>query len=57
MRSDWTYWGRYVAEFSGRHNIRDRDTVEQMAAITLGMVGRRLKYADLISEPSAQAGI
>ena len=40
---------RYVAEFSGRHNIRDKDTVEQMAAITLGMVGRRLKYVDLIS--------
>ena len=41
---------RYVNEFSGRRNIRNRDTVKQMAAITLGMVGRRLRYADLISE-------
>ena len=40
---------RYVAEFSGRHNIRDRDTVEQMAIISRAMVGRRLKYADLIA--------
>ena len=39
---------RYVAEFSGRHNIRDRDTLEQMAIISRAMVGRRLKYADLI---------
>ena len=32
---------RYVNEFCGRHNIRDLDTVDQMAEITLGMVGRR----------------
>ncbi len=40
---------RYVAEFAGRHNIRDRDTIEQMAIISRSMVGRRLKYADLIA--------
>ena len=40
---------RYVAEFAGRHNIRDRDTIEQMAVVSRGMVGRRLKYADLIA--------
>ena len=38
---------RYVNEFCGRHNIRDLDTMDQMAAVTLGMVGRRLRYADL----------
>ena len=40
---------RYVQEFAGRHNIRDRDTLEQMVIVTRGMVGKRLKYADLIS--------
>ena len=40
---------RYVAEFEGRHNIRDRDTLDQMAVISRAMVGRRLRYADLIA--------
>ena len=40
---------RYVNEFCGRHNIRDLDTVDQMAGVTLGMVGRRLRYTDLIA--------
>ena len=39
---------RYVNEFSGRHNIRDRDTITQMALISRGMVGKRLRYADLV---------
>ena len=39
---------RYVAEFAGRHNIRDKDTVEQMQHIFAGMVGKRLMYRDLI---------
>ena len=40
---------RYVAEFAGHHNIRDRDTLEQMAIIPWAVVGKRLKYADLIA--------
>lgn len=40
---------RYVNEFSGRHNIRDLDTLDQMVAIVVGLVGKRLKYADLVS--------
>ena len=40
---------RYVDEFSGRHNIRKADTIDQMAAMVLGMDGKRLKYSDLIS--------
>ena len=44
---------RYVNEFSGRHNIRDEDAVVQMAAVVGGMVGRRLKYADLIAPKPA----
>ena len=39
---------RYVGEFEGRHNARPMDTAEQMAEIVRGMIGKRLRYADLI---------
>ena len=38
---------RYVNEFSGRHNVRCRDTIDQMTAIVRGLEGRRLRKADL----------
>ena len=41
---------RYINEFAGRHNIRDLDTIAQMAFIVLSMVGKRLKYKDLIAD-------
>ena len=50
---------RYVNEFSGRHNVRSRDTLEQMSAIARGFTGKRLRLADLIATPDAtvpQAG-
>ena len=40
---------RYVSEFAGRHNIRDLDTVTQMAIISRGMVGKHLPYAELVA--------
>ena len=39
---------RYVDQFTGRHNVRDLDTIRQMAMVTEGMAGKRLKYRDLI---------
>ena len=39
---------RYVSEFAGRHNIRALDTLQQMTFIVLAMVGKRLKYKDLV---------
>ena len=39
---------RYVTEFAGRNNIRTLDTIMQMENIVRGMVGKRLKYGDLI---------
>ncbi len=39
--------GRYVNEFSGRHNVRDADTLVQMAWIAQRMMGKRLKYKEL----------
>ena len=40
---------RYVSEFAAKHNIRDRDTIDQMNAVVAGMVGKRLMYRDLTS--------
>ena len=40
---------RYVAEFSGRHNIREADTADMMAIIARRSVGKRLRYRDLIA--------
>ena len=40
---------RYVQEFAGRHNVRPLDTVVQMQKVFTGMVGKRLRYTDLIS--------
>ncbi len=39
---------RYVREFSGRHNQRLSDTLDQMAFVVAGMVGKRLRYKDLV---------
>ena len=38
---------RYVNEFSGRHNSRPLDTIDQMSAMVNGMKGKRLRYFDL----------
>ena len=35
---------RYVQEFTGRNNIRDMDTLDQMAALARRFAGRRLTY-------------
>ena len=42
--------GRYVAEFTGRHNDRPADTVEQVRHLAQGMAGKRLRYRDLIAK-------
>lgn len=40
---------RYVHEFTARHNMRHLDTADQMAHIAGLMVGRRIRYRDLIA--------
>ena len=47
--SPW-HLDRYVSEFTGRHNARNTDTLDQMTAIVRGMDGKRLRYADLIAD-------
>ena len=42
---------RYVREFSGRHNMREADTLEQMALVAHGLLNKQLRYQDLI-EPT-----
>ena len=39
---------RYVGEFEGRHNDRPLNTIDQMTILAQGMMGRRLRYIDLI---------
>ena len=41
---------RYVTEFSGRHNDRSADTADQMVHMAQGMVGKRLRYRDLVAD-------
>ena len=41
---------RYVNEFAGRHNIRNRDTVDQMAAVVAAMAGKRIGYRELVAD-------
>ena len=38
---------RYIQEFTGRHNIRGLDTIQQMTLIAKGLDQKRLKYLDL----------
>ena len=39
--------GRYVNEFSGRHNERPLDTIEQMSRVALRMSHKRMTYSQL----------
>lgn len=40
---------RYVREFTGRNNISDMDTLDQTAFLARAIVGKRLRYADLVA--------
>ena len=39
---------RYIGEFAGRHNMRNKDTLDQMAHVIGRMNGKRLRYKDLV---------
>ena len=41
---------RYVNEFSGRHNDRSADTIDQMQSVVVEMVGKRLMYRDFVAD-------
>ncbi|MDE0704321.1 MAG: IS1595 family transposase [Rhodospirillaceae bacterium] len=41
---------RYIGEAAGQHNLREADTIDIMAHMARGIIGRRLRYADLIAD-------
>lgn len=41
---------RDINEFSGRHNVRNADTADQMVGMAWGMVRKRLRYRDLVAD-------
>ena len=47
---------RYVQEFSGRNNLRDEDTLSQMALVVRGFEGKRLTYRQLIEPNGLPSG-
>ena len=47
---------RYVQEFAGRHNIREQDTIDQLASLAKGMNGKRLTYKQLIADNGMPSG-
>ncbi len=48
---------RYVTEFAGRHNNRELDTIDIMAAFAEGSIGKRLRYEDLIADNGLDNGL
>ena len=47
---------RYVHEFTGKHNIRESDTLVQMRDTVARLVGRNLLYRDLVSDNGLSSG-
>lgn len=52
-RMSWRHLNRYVNKFTGRHNQRELDTLDQMTQVVLGMNGKRLRYTDLTGRRAA----
>ena len=47
---------RYVQQFAGKVNSRELDTIQQMASISAGLVGRRLTYRNLTADNGLSSG-
>ena len=47
---------RYINEFSGRHNVREADTIDQMEAAVTHMIGKHLAYRTLIADNGLASG-
>ncbi len=47
---------RYLHEYAGRHNVRNADTIDQMAGMVAGMAGKRLRYRELIADNGLDSG-
>ena len=47
---------RYIDEFAGKHNIRDRDTIDQMRHVVASMVGKHFTCEELIADNGLPSG-
>ena len=47
---------RHIGEFAERHNARAADTIQQMAIMAQGMMGKRLQYQELHRRSINQEG-
>ena len=47
---------RYVQQFAGKHNERNRDTIDIMRHVVAGLVGKRLLYRELIADNGLPSG-
>ena len=47
---------RYVKEFAGKKNFRESDTLDQMSATVVGLMGRELPYRKLIADNGLSSG-
>lgn len=47
---------RYVTEFSGKHNMREGNTMEQMMFIVATMDAKRRRYPDLTADNGLSSG-
>ena len=47
---------RYVTQFAMKHNIREEDTVAQMAHVAAGLIGKSLQYRQLIADNALDSG-
>ena len=47
---------RYVQQFSGKHNVRDANTVDIMGSVVHGLVGKQLPYAVLTADNGLSSG-
>ena len=47
---------RYVQQFAGKQNFREKDTLAQMSSVACGMVGKCLTYENLIAPNGLPSG-
>lgn len=47
---------RYMDEFEARHGIRGANTMEQLRLVARRMLGKRLRYKDLIADNGLPSG-
>lgn len=45
---------RYVREFTGRHNAKDRTIAAKLAEVVIGLIGKTLMYRDLTGTTAAE---